>query len=175
MLLASYRETDANVYMLMTSMAQLGFLQNRYGNPDPTTFNKRQALGRTATNASGWMLANRVDADACSYAGSLLNMVDSMTSVLNDYGSQFGGSSFSSNLSTISTAYNAAIGLACEAGCSGASGSGCAFAAGSCSSCPDTLKSATSCTGATNDVNSCAAAGLVWFVNTQVGGWPGPL
>jgi len=174
-LVSADRTTDSNVYSLMTSMGQIGFLQNRYGAPNPVTFNKTQALGRTASNVNGWMLASQVDSNACTYAGSVLTMVDSMVTVVTDIGTNFGGSTFGSSMDVVSAAYQAAFGLACDAGCSGASGSGCTFPVGTCATCPITLRNPSSCTSQVTDVNSCAAAGLVWFINTQPGGWPGPL
>lgn len=168
--LASQRTDDANFALLLTSMASLGTLQNRYSATNPTTFAKTQVLGYTVAAPLGWATAVRTGAvmnnEGCSYASALLTFIDSVGRV----GASIPGTA-GTTLTTAATALGIAMNIACEAGCNGAVPTGCALPLGSCAECPQTLRNRSSCTGTTTDVNSCAAAGIAHYVNVSPAGW----
>ena len=167
----SDRKTDANAYLIFVSMAAIGSLQNRYSATDTSTYHKTQVLGYQANPASantGWAEATNVDVYGCTFAGSILNMIDG----INNTADQLTGS-IAGTLKTMASAFETLMNAACEAGCNGSYPTGCALAAGTCSTCPTTLRNRNSCTGLTTDENSCAAAGMAHFINTDAtNGWP---
>jgi hypothetical protein len=174
-LLANQRTQSSNIYSMFVSMSLVGALQNRYGAPNASN-QKTQALGRIAGNADGWMDAAFVDEAACTYASSVLTMFDTISQVGVDLGAAVGGN-LGTALTTLSTTFVSGFDLACEAGCQGSGGtlSGCNLPAGSCTPCPISLRNRNSCTGQVNDPASCAAAGLIYFINTSPLGWQGSL
>lgn len=174
-LVAAHRTEDSNLYAMLVTMSLIGSLQNRYGAPDGA-YQKTKALGRIAGNPDGWMDATFVDSHACTYASSVLSLIDTITVVGSTLANTIGGS-LATNINAIATTYSAALDVACEAGCQGtdAISSGCAFPAGSCTPCPISLRNRNSCTSAVTDKNSCAAAGIINFINTNALGWQGPL
>jgi hypothetical protein len=164
------RTDDSNLYLIFTSLAGIGSLQNRYGNPD-SSFHPQQALP--------WKTAATVTTDGCGYASSVLNFVDAIQAMQNSV-----PSNLQSSLNVIYTTFSTALNVACDYGCKGTTpgvnpvlnfkngwtASGCAIAAG-CGSCPSTLRNRGSCTAQTTDANSCAAAGIVNFINNSAAGW----
>lgn len=164
-LVASHRTEDSNIYGMIVSMAAVGALQNRYGAP-AANWHKTQKLGQTTGNPNGWEDATQVDVYACTYAGAVLTLVDSIVQVSSSIGSSF-GSSIGGDLTAAATTYSLLFNAACDAGCTA-----CGLGAGTCDPCPITLRNRNSCTGLATDVNSCAAAGIASFMDTNALGWP---
>ena len=163
---ATDRTDDSNIYMITTALAEMGALEARYGVPSTSSWKKSQNLGANGVN--DWSLATRVNGDGCAMAASVLNLVDSSVAVLPKL-----STSLSSSLSALSS-LTPLMDAACDAGCLGTTGSGCAIAGG-CSTCPTVLRDPGSCTGSSSNVASCAAAGLLYFINTNTTyGWVGP-
>jgi hypothetical protein len=163
-LIAAHRTEDSNLYTMLVSMSLVGALQNRYGAPQ-ANWHRGQKMGQTVGNANGWEDATAVDVYACTYAGALLTMFDSINQVGATIGSSLGGT-VGSTLTTAASTFSTALDSACDAGCVT-----CGMPAGSCTPCPTTLRNRLSCTGLNTDVNSCAAAGIASFMDTSVLGW----
>jgi hypothetical protein len=106
-----------------------------------------------------------VDVNACTYAGAILTFFDSIGQVGATIGSSLGGS-VGSNLTTAAVTFAALINSACDTGCQN-----CGLPAGTCSICPTELRYRNSCTGLATDKASCAAAGIVQFMDTSPLGW----
>ncbi len=171
-LIASDRTDESNLYLLFVSMALIGSLQNRYSETDPSTYHRTRKLGYTSANPDGWEIATNVNTDGCTYAGSVLHLIDSITQVGESMPGNLG-----STFGTLGSALSMALDLACDQGCQGVAGignypSGCSMPAGSCNPCPTALKNRNACTAAVNDKASCAAAGIAHFINTDPLGWP---
>ncbi len=164
-LLAGQRTADANLYGMLVSMSLIGSLQNRFGAPS-ATFRKTQKLGATAGNPNGWEVATSVDVNACTYAGSILTLFDSIGQLGTTLGTSLGGSAGSALVTAAST-FSSALNFACDDGCDA-----CGLPAGTCSVCPVTLRNRYACTGVATDAATCAAAGIVEFINTSPVGWP---
>jgi hypothetical protein len=186
------RTDAANQYLTFVAMASIGNLQNYYGAPD-TSYQQGQNLGATGSNPNGWSVATAVrsstDPSGCSYAAAVLNMLDGISASANDL-----PESISESLLDIESQFSEALGQACMAGCAGSGGgpvtvsgyamtprSGCAFADPTdCQTqggrpCPRKLRDKMSCTGTITNESSCAAAGLVQFINEHpILGWQGP-
>jgi hypothetical protein len=170
----SDRTENSNLYLLYMAMAGIGTAESRYGNPSATNFNKGNVLP--------WTTAAAVDANGCGLAASVLNFVDAIGEIESDL-----PSSIQSALSTTQSAILTGIDQACAYGCSNTlpSGvidtalynptgtwvaSGCA-AVTPCSVCPNALRNRSICTSQASDVNSCAAAGIINFINSSAAGW----
>ncbi|MBS1961174.1 MAG: hypothetical protein JST04_03080 [Bdellovibrionales bacterium] len=164
-LVAANRTQDSNIYAMLVSMSLIGSLQNRYGAPDGA-YHKTKKLGATAGNANGWEVPTAVDVNACTYAGAVMTFFDSITQVSTILSSSL-GSSLGGDLTTAATTYTALFNNACDAGCQA-----CGMAAGSCNPCPTELRNRYSCTGVATDKPTCAAAGLVNFIDNNALGWP---
>lgn len=166
-LVAGHRTFDANLYSLFVSMSLIGSLQNRYGAPLPN-FHRGQKLGKSALFPNGWESVAAVDVNACTYAGAILTFFDSMSQVGPTIGGSVGGS-VGTALVTATSALSTVVNNACDAGCTS-----CGLPAGSCAVCPIELRNRFSCTGLPTDKASCAAAGLVNFMNSMPNGpgWP---
>lgn len=173
---ASDRTSDSNIYMLLVSMAGIGGLESRNGNPS-ASYHKQAALP--------WATAATMTADGCAYAASILNLIDSIGAV----GSVLPASEQTA-FGNISTAFNTILTYACNVGLNstgaypippsgtpanlgGATStwvsSGCTLTTGT--GCPYTLRNRASCTGLATDPNSCAAAGIINFINSSSAGW----
>ncbi|MGK5087413.1 hypothetical protein WDW86_07625 [Bdellovibrionota bacterium FG-2] len=161
--LATDRIAESNVYLVLMSMATIGSLQSRNGAPDPTTFLKTKSLP--------WGTATTVDSDGCAYASSIVNFVDALGATS---GTVEG--SISKTIKTLHDAFATVIYMACSTGCLGTPAlwggvsSGCT-AAVDCADCPLALRNRTSCTGEADNLPSCAAAGIVNFINNAPVGW----
>ncbi len=164
-LMAIHRTDGANLYSMLVSMSLIGALQNRYGAPD-ALFHKTQKLGATAGNGNGWETVTAVDVNACTYAGSILTLFDTISQVGGTIGSSLGGS-VGGALTTAATTFSALMDASCDAGCQA-----CGFPAGSCTPCPTELRNRNSCTGVATNKASCAASGIVTFIDTNPLGWP---
>lgn len=145
------RLDDANAYLTFLSMALMGSLQSRNG-AVLSNGHKGQDLP--------WSSATETKGDGCAYASAVLNFIDG----LNFLQSQ-APSSAAAQFTKIANFFNAGLDQACSFGCTLCGGSV------SCTSCPRSLRDRSSCTGLATDTNSCAAAGIAYFVN-QV--WTGP-
>jgi hypothetical protein len=162
------RTVQSNLFLVFSSMAWIGGMNNRFGQPvDPVTFHKGSNLPWVTADAAG------MSTDGCAYAAAVVNFVDSLSGI----SGSFTGST-AANFTKIQNAFQDGIYLACDLGCQnipfpGGSQSGCNPTT-SCESCPITLRNRGSCTGAVNDANSCAAAGIINFMNNPPTGWPGP-
>jgi hypothetical protein len=164
-LVASQRTEDSNLYGMLVSMSLVGALQNRYGAPD-AVFHKTKKLGATAGNVNGWEDVTAVDVNACTYAGAVLTLFDSITQVSATIAGSLSGSA-GSDLTTAATTFTSLLNAACDSACQT-----CGFPAGSCTPCPTVLRDRNSCTGVATDKASCAAAGIAQFIDTNVLGWP---
>lgn len=184
--LASDRTIDANFYLVLTSMAAIGGLENRYASTTSPTFE----LGTSSTLAS-WdgADASAVDANGCSYASSIVNFADATGGVA----TQLTGSG-GDTVQKLQGLYQTVIYAFCDAGCQNmdaatfiskypivAAGSGITVGAWkpsgagcttTCASCPTTLRDPGSCKQLATDPNSCAAAGIMnMIVNSPNFGW----
>lgn len=165
-LLRGDRELRANFYLMLMSMAAMGGSQYRYGAPETTFFNKTVALP--------WTTAAAVDTDGCLYASGVINFFDSLP-----YAAQAVSASLASSLNSTITIFQAALDQACDVGCQnlvppwGGSQSGCTTTT-ACAACPILLRNPTACLGLASDQVSCAAAGIVNFINNSPLGWAGP-
>ncbi|MBU6375323.1 MAG: hypothetical protein KGQ59_04965, partial [Bdellovibrionales bacterium] len=104
-----------------------------------------------------WGTLAGVDQEGCGYASALLNLSDSLNEV---------GASITqlNNLNAQVQGLSGAFDSACQTGCTA-----CGL---TCTSCPKTLRHRSSCDRdlpTANDLEACAAAGLVAFMNTV--GW----
>lgn len=144
-------ELDANIYLLLTSMATIGTLHHRHGDPD---------ANGAPQDSLPWDSLSAVDTEGCGYVSALLNMSDSLGEIASSI-SQLSG--VSSAVSSATAGFDAA----CQAGCAA-----CGL---SCSGCPDVLRHRSACdraTPATAQIEACAAAGLVGNVmNNALVGW----
>lgn len=147
------RITDANSFLTIVGMALMGSLLNRYGEPLPN-FHKTQALP--------WTTATTVTADGCAFASGLLNFYDGLQAVIAS-----APASVASRFGTIQTLLGTVITAGCTTACLFTSG----CAADKCTGCPLSLRHRDSCRFLVTDVNSCAAAGLTFTVNSS---WSGP-
>lgn len=163
-LIAANRTQDSNIYAMFVSMAAIGALQNRYGSPK-ANWHKNQKLGQTAGNANGWENANFVDLNACTYAGAVLTLFDSITQSSPVLSQSVGG--IGTTLIAAAATYTALLNTACDAACTA-----CGFAAGTCDPCPIELRNRNSCLGVNTDKYSCAAAGVANFMDNNALGWP---
>lgn len=183
-LLPADRLTDANVFMVLSNMAMMGSLQNRYGAPNTTTFVQTQPMGATTLEPLGWERAVNTSGDACAFAASLLSMVDTIDEV-----AIATAGPGSEALSNIADDFKAVLGQACDSGCTANavglnavdySRTGCVgIPAGTCTGstsrpCPVELRDRESCTGVISQAASCAAAGIAIFVDRDpLLGWSG--
>lgn len=171
------RVSDANIYLVFMSMAAIGGVQNRYGVPNPATFKKTIDLTWTKADAAG------IENDGCAYAASILNFVDSVEAL-----SGVVGGDTSATLTTIAGTFKTGLNAACRTGCYDAAAlppagaplhgenwvaTGCT-AAVKCEECPKELRDRTRCTRDKTNPISCAAAGLVNYINETDYGWQGP-
>ena len=150
-LLSTDRTSDANAYLTFMSMALIGSLENRYGLPTSNYHKSTNLPWTTATGTPG---------NGCAFASALLNYFDGIKIV-----STTASSSVASVYQKIETFLDLALTAACVQGCTTCGGTV------SCTTCPVTLRSRDSCTGLVTDQNSCAAAGIITFVNAS---WSGP-
>lgn len=162
-LVASHRTEDSNFYSMLVSMSLIGSLQNRYGLPQ-ANYHRGQKLGLSATYPNGWETVAAVDVNACTYAGAILTLFDSITQIGPKMGTSAGAA-----LVLAAGAYATLLDNACDAGCVT-----CGFVAGSCTPCPVALRDRYSCTGLATDKVSCSAAGIAQFMNSVPAGfgWP---
>ena len=151
-LLNTDRIDDANSYLTFLGMSLMGSLMS---------FNGLPLANHHKSVPLPWTDATLMAGDGCSLASGLLIFIDGLNSIIGVAGS----SSVARHYETIETFLTAGADLACQAGCAICGGSV------SCTVCPVSLRDRTSCTGVNTDVNSCAAAGLVNFINST---WAGP-
>lgn len=154
-LLYSDRTDDANSYLTFLGMSLVGSLLDRYGAPT-SNYHKSQTLP--------WTTPTAVTSDGCAVAAGLLNFSDGLEAI-----TAASPTSVAALYSKIGSTLTTGLNTACSAGCSA-----CASLPGStvsCTTCPLSLRNRSSCTGLDTDTNSCAAAGIVTFVNTT---WSGP-
>jgi hypothetical protein len=155
------RTNDANSYLAFVAMAAVGGLQSRYGAP--------YANGRKSQNLT-WNTAAAVDANGCAYASAIVNLVDSLGPLSNS------STAMRTNLLAIQAALEVPIFHACDIGCQnsapawGGPQSGCTVTT-ACASCPTGLRDRSACTGVVSDQVSCAAAGIVNYMNLGAFGW----
>jgi hypothetical protein len=156
------RDGDGNAYLAFLSISALGALGNRYGAPDGA-FLKTVDLP--------WTSAVAVDADGCSYASAVVNMLDGL-----HLASTVVSGSISTTLNNILSAFDTVINAACDIGCQntavpGWTQSGCTVTT-ACAQCPTALRDRSSCQGIVSDQVSCAASGIINFINEDlVAGW----
>jgi hypothetical protein len=169
------RIDDANAYLFFISMAAIGVFQNRYGLPNSTDYKKTQALP--------WNTAAAVNADGAAYASSIVNFIDSLETMA----SLTTNTQLKNNITTIQTTFASVINAACAAGCKsvtnleavalqalpGWQDTGCVVPT-PCSECPHLLRDPTRYASIATDEVSCAAAGIVNFINVAPVGWLGP-
>lgn len=166
-LAASDRTGDADLYMFLITLSQIGAIEDRYGAPDTTSFKKGQKLGQSASAPSGWEDPLMMDVYGCTYASSLLNLFDSLGGAISQMNPKL------SSAATVMLGIRSVVDLACNAGCIA-----CGLGPSACSKCPDSLKDRNSCavTGGVANKEACAASGIISFINdnTNLIGWEGP-
>lgn len=152
------RLNDANAYLFFVTMAAIGGIENRYGNPYPN--------GKKGNNLP-WSTPASLDpttnqgADGCAYASAIVNFADSLGALASTT-----SGTLQTTISSLKTTFQSGIYTACDQGCTILCG------LSSCPKCPTALRDRTSCTGLATDASSCAAAGIATFVNTTpVVGW----
>ena len=179
------RTLDSSMYLIMTSMATISALQNRYSQTDPTTFKQVQPLGYTPARTAGWAVpTNFVTEEGCEFAAAILNFVDSNDQIV----AANPGGNFAGALGAMNSGLKLLLTDACNAGCHAmAAGTGsvtgidfsattCALGADTCNDdtsrpCPLTLRDRSRCTALATDRNTCAAAGIAIMVNDDTVGW----
>jgi hypothetical protein len=144
------RTDDSNLYLFFVSLAGVGALENRYGKP-------RSDWEYKKTTDLPWTTGDLVDADGCAFASLLTSFVDSMSSA-----SVTLSGDVSTVMANLKTAFSDGINTACATGCGL-----CAANGVSCSSCPAALRNRSGCAQSTSDAASCAAAGIVTFINAS--------
>jgi hypothetical protein len=154
------RTDDANAYLAFISMSMIGALQNRYSAPDAANA-KTRPLGYKITGPTGWESLANLDEEGCSYAAAILNMLDGIGAIL----PKMSNATLATTLNVIGTTFNTALDDACDLGCRGVTVPGCAFPANTCKPCLRTIRSRASCTQGSATQASCAAAGLIYFIN----------
>ncbi len=152
--LPSDRVDDANSYLTFVSMALMGSLQSRYGLPT-SNHHKSQTLPWTSSTA--------VTTDGCAFASAVLNFNDGLKFIIDA-----SPPAIAKFYTTIKNALTAGLDPACAAGCSNPLDCN---DSSLCSGCPISLRNRNACTSLNTDANSCAASGLVNFVNSA---WTGP-
>lgn len=167
------RTADSNIYLLFIAMATIGASESRFGSPD-AEYKKTKYLQ--------WTTAAKVDSDGCTFASGIVNFFDALGGTKD----QVSGN-LSKTLNSIHEKLAIVIDNSCKIGCLGALAtptgdatldpnsvwvaSGCAIT--TCAKCPFGLRDRSKCTGVTTDEVSCAAAGLVNFINSSTLGWQG--
>jgi hypothetical protein len=148
-----YRLPNANAYLFFVSMAAIGALEGRYGNPFPN--------GKKG-NALPWVTPTTVTADGCAYGSAIVNFADSLTGLVNAT-----TGTLKTTLTTLQTTYQTIIYTSCDVGCN----TMCGLA--HCATCPLALRDRNSCNFTATDPSSCAVAGLVsTLINTNpLAGW----
>lgn len=158
---AEDRVDDSNFYMIFVSMALIGTLENRYGSPDSTSFNKGNALP--------WEDPADVDEDGCAFVGAIMNLLDSAGQLNLGEGIALAISS------SVGEIEDNVVSLGCELGCQNPV---CGFAAGECTPCPTLIRNRKGCDfNGDNDQKkaACAASGIVYVLNNDTSfGWLGP-
>jgi hypothetical protein len=152
-ILAADRVDDANSYLPFISMALLGSLLYRYGQPFPN-YHKSTTLP--------WITPTTVTVDGCAVASAIVNFNDGLRFI-----STNAAESVRKVYTDMRTLFEASMDTACSQGCATVCGD-----ASLCTSCPTTLRNRNSCTFLATDPNSCAAAGLTNFFINAI--WSGP-
>ena len=157
------RTSESSAYLVFAAMAAIGTTQNRFGDPDLTTFQKTQDLP--------WDSHDNMDESGCAYAGSIVNMLDGIAGI-----SGIVSGATATALDNITTTFDTVITLACAFGCEGRAPDGtpgldasCTFAASECTPCPLIMKNRTTCMD--SQLSRCAAAGVVRFINDDPNGF----
>ncbi|MCM2323577.1 MAG: hypothetical protein NDJ90_09990 [Oligoflexia bacterium] len=175
---ATDRISDSNIFMIFNAMAAIGTIQSRYGVPDAGNGYKKTALlpWKTATSIG-------LDGDGCAYVSALMNLIDALGATAGSV-----PANLSTTLTTVHDTLDLGVSAACVLGCKGLVppaiaplnprsqwvNSGCNAAVTDCARCPDALRDRTKCLRANDDVTSCAAAGIINFINSSDNGWLGP-
>ncbi len=151
-LLLSGRISDANAYLFFITLAEMGTVMNRYGSPYPN--------GKKSADLP-WTTPTTVDADGCAYASAVVNFVDAIGGLADST-----TGSMKTTLLALQSSFSAGIYQACDDACF----TTCGLA--HCTTCPLALRNRTSCTYLATDASSCAASGIVNFINnTPLLGW----
>ena len=148
-ILSSDRTDDSNSFLTFLAMAQMGSQMNRSGAP---------LANHHKSTPLPWASATLTQGEGCAFASALLVFKDGIS----DIAAQSPPKA-AAMYATIQTFLNAGMDAACQLGC--------ALCTLTCTTCPLALRDRTVCTGLATDINSCAAAGIISFVNA---GWTGP-
>ncbi|MCM2279530.1 MAG: hypothetical protein NDJ89_15750 [Oligoflexia bacterium] len=177
-LFATDRTSDANIFMIFNAMAAIGSFENRYGVPDPVTYKKTALLPWKTAISVG------MDEDGCAYVSSIFNLMDSLGATAGVV-----PANLATTLNLIHDNLEFVLDGACAIGCKGTDpallpvelnrnnqwvNSGCSAAVTDCDACPAGLRDRTRCLKQDDDIISCAAAGVVNFINSADAGWVGP-
>jgi hypothetical protein len=134
------RTSDANTYLAFMSMSLMGSLLSRHG----------------VAKELPWITADDMQGNGCSFVSGLLNYYDGLSFIASAAPSNVGAI-----ISNITNLLVTGLDGACNAGCLLCGGTV------TCDVCPTSLRDRSSCTGSTTDVNSCAGAGVILFVNSS--------
>lgn len=164
-LLATDRIDDANAYLAFVSMSLIGSLQNRFGDPDTTSYKKRNDLP--------WISKADMTETGCSYAGAIINLLDALE-IISDSTS----GTISTSLASIAETLDEGISASCALGCAGFDWNGtpgvdgdCTYDLTECATCPTKIRNRTACLS--DEKSACAAAGIVRMINSNTTlGWP---
>ena len=190
-LLYTDRTTDSNSYLFFVSLAAMGGEENRQG---------ATAAGKPTGNPPlQWTAYNdpEMSTDGIAYASALVNFADAVASIPDSSASTSPPPSPTNVLAFIAYILNKATSLAnggasfaqtidqaCVAGCTNSQpGPGflnanakwvlntCGGVNTGCSACPLLLRYRFNSSGTTGDGTSCAAAGVINFVNSSAMAW----
>jgi hypothetical protein len=175
-LIISDRTTDSNFYSIFLTMSEIGGSENRAG---------ANASGSPTTNPPlPWVTSSTggMSTAGCAFASGVANFADSLTVVPTTGVIGAALNAINNNPTTVS--FSSLVYAACNFACQNAvpnplnslteaalnpSGKWTANACGSntglCASCPLLLRDRNNCAGVASDQVSCAAAGIVNFVN----------
>ncbi len=141
------RSDDSNFYLIFVSMAMLGVIETRNGDPNPAG-----SYGKTKDMP--WTTVAAMTTEGCAYASAMLNLIDASEQMMDDLGL----------LKTVIEAllYGEAGGPALKTSVNAACVQGCTDCGITCSECPRNLRSRSTCdsTDAT-DTEACAAVGII--------------
>jgi hypothetical protein len=157
---ADDRTTDANTLALFVTLPLIGSLLYRYGDinsKDERTVDLPWANTSFASiSSTPWSTSGTIASDGCALAAGVLNLYDQINIIVDEASSSTASAFFS-----IQTILTEGLDAGCELACS------LCASAGACTSCPQLLRYPGSCTNSNTDPNTCAAIGVITFVNAS--------
>ncbi|MGZ3688815.1 MAG: hypothetical protein ACXWP5_03725 [Bdellovibrionota bacterium] len=156
------RTQDSNFMLFFATLQSIGGILNRYGNPTAT----HHPSIFPHSLPSAWMKAATIDTNGVALASAAVNLIDSLQVLVTNLSGPV-----AQQMVQIKSLYQTAIFNACNAGCTGGSGSGCTIAAG-CTGCPFSVRDRNVFTNVVTDPTACAAAGVLNMIDSDIAtGW----